>query len=318
MVCLVDASNLFFITFSAFKKMMQEKNNDPEYVIKDSDLGLFYHMLFAKTKDYLVAYKNLVFAFEGKHSTKWRKEKYPLYKENRNTAKEDLNYKLVTPLINDYKDLLNNFHCKVMEVPYCEGDDVIYTLAKYFAEEKDEQITIISSDKDLTQICGFFDGVSVYNPMSQINSKCVAMTTAENYNKNIILEKAIVGDSSDNIKGLPRVGEKTFEKMLADKTEWNKQMSKGENAQLFETILDIVDLRRYPKEYHDSIIDNFNNTEYNDFNVEGVEKFFFDHALKKCSEEWGALSGEIQLMLKSDDESSAKSVEDEILEMLND
>ena len=93
--------------------------------------------------------------------------------------------------------------------------------------------------------------------MSQINTKCVAVTTAENYNKNIIAEKAIVGDSSDNIKGLPRVGGKTFEKMLTDKTEWAKIMGKGDNATLYETILDIVDLRRYPKEYHDKIIEEF-------------------------------------------------------------
>ena len=314
MVCLVDGSNLFFITWSAFKKMMCEKNHDFNYVIKDEDLGLFYHMLFKKTKDYLTTYKNIVFAFEGKHSTAWRKQKYPLYKENRTASKEDPNYKFVGPLINDYKDLLKSFHCKVMEVENCEGDDVIYKLSEYFTS-KDEQVNIVSSDRDLTQICGFFDGVSVYNPMSQINSKCVAVTTAENYNKNIILEKAIVGDNSDNIKGLPRCGEKTFEKMLEDKDEWNKQMSKGDNATLFEAIMDIVDLRRFPKDYHEKIIKEFESFDYYEFDPQGVEKFFFEHALKKCLSEWPSVEGEINLMLKSGDEQT--SVEDEIMDILN-
>lgn len=313
-VCLVDGSNLFFITWSAFKRMMQEKNHDFEYIIKKEDLGLFYHMLFKKSKDYLTTYKDLVFCFEGKHSTAWRKQKYPLYKENRAASKEDPNYALVGPLINDYKDLLKNFHCKVMEVENCEGDDVIYKLSEYFTS-KGEQVNIISSDRDLTQICGFFDGVSVYNPMSQINTKCVAVTTAENYNKNIIAEKAIVGDSSDNIKGLPRVGGKTFEKMLTDKTEWAKIMGKGDNATLYETILDIVDLRRYPKEYHDKIIEEFEKEDYYEFNSQGVEAFFFEHALRKCLDEWTSVSGEISMMLNGDNETSA---EDEIMALLND
>lgn len=313
MTCLVDGSNLFFITWSAFKRMMQDKNHDPNYVVNKEDLGLFYHMLFKKSKDYLTTYKDLIFCFEGKHSTDWRKQKYPLYKENRAASKEDPNYALVGPLINDYKDLLKNFHCKVMEVENCEGDDVIYKLAEYFTS-KGEQVNIISSDRDLTQICGFFDGVSVYNPMSQINSKCVAVTTAENYNKNIIVEKAIVGDSSDNIKGLPRVGGKTFEKMLTDKTEWSKIMEKGDNATLYETILDIVDLRKYPKEYHDKIIKEFESFDYYEFKPMKVEAFFVEHNLKQCLKDWTATCGEIHFMLAGKDETSA---EDEIMELLN-
>ena len=314
MTCIVDGSNLFFITWSAFKKMMQDKNHDFEYLIKKEDLGLFYHMLFKKTKDYLTTYKNIIFAFEGKHSTAWRKQKYPLYKENRAAAKEDPNYALVGPLIGDYKELLKCFHCKVMEVESCEGDDVIYKLSEYFTS-KGEQVNIVSSDRDLTQICGFFDGVSIYNPMSQVNSKCVAVTTAENYNKNIIIEKAVVGDTSDNIKGLPRVGEKTLEKMLTDKTEWNKIMGKGDNATLYETILDIVDLRKYPKEYQDKIIEEFENSEYYEFKPDKVEAFFFNHSLKQCLKEWTSLAGEISMMLNGNDEISA---EDEIMALLND
>ena len=315
MTCIVDGSNLFFITWSAFKKMMQDKNHDFHYVIKKEDLGLFYHMLFKKTKDYLTTYKDIIFAFEGKHSTAWRKQKYPLYKENRAAAKEDPNYALVSPLIGDYKNLLKGFHCKVMEVENCEGDDVIYKLSEYFTS-KGEQVNIVSSDRDLTQICGFFDGVSIYNPMSQINSKCVAVTTAENYNKNIIIEKAVVGDTSDNIKGLPRVGEKTLEKMLTDKAEWNKIMEKGDNASLYETILEIVDLRKYPKEYQDKIIEEFESFDYYKFDPESIEAFFVEHNLQQCLRDWTNTCGEINLMLASDDNSS--SAEDEIMALLND
>lgn len=102
--------------------------------------------------------------------------------------------------------------------------------------------------------------------------------------------------------------------MLESKEEWNKQLEKGDNASLFEATLDIVDLRRYPKEYHDKIIKEFESFDYYTFDPAGVEKFFFEHALKKCLDEWSSLAGEINLMLKGDDVSSA---EDEIMELLN-
>ena len=43
MTCLVDGTNLFFITWSAFTKMMCDKNHDYNYVVQDDDMGLFYY-----------------------------------------------------------------------------------------------------------------------------------------------------------------------------------------------------------------------------------------------------------------------------------
>lgn len=316
MICLVDASNIFFIAFAIFKRMMQEKNNDPEYLIKEDDIGFFWHLLVKKITPYLSSYDNIVFCFEGLHSTAWRKSKYPLYKENRASAKSDENYTNWVPkLIGNFESFLKLFHCKTIRVDNCEADDVIYKLSEYFTSSG-EQVNIISSDKDLTQICGFFDGVTVFNPMSSVNKKCVATTTAENYNKNIITEKAIVGDPSDNIKGIPRCGKKTLEKMLADKLEWNKVMNKGDSAKLYETILDIVDLRRFPKEYQSSIIEKFESFDYYNFEPMAVEKFYMEHNLNQCLRGWSSLSGDIQMMLAGN-KNVSKSAEDEILELLN-
>lgn len=314
MVCLVDNSNIINISYAAFVSLLKEKNG-PDYVIKEDDLGMFWHLYFRKIKDYLCNYKDIIFCGEGHNSTAWRKEKYPLYKENRKDRAENPDYEFISKCYKDVEQFLQMFHCKVMRVDNCEADDVIYKLSEYFTS-KGEQVNIISSDKDLTQICGMFDGISVYNPMSSMNKKCVAITTADNYNKNIIMEKAIVGDASDNIKGLPRCGGKTFEKMLADPAEWSKQMSKGDNAKLYNTILDIVDLSRYPKEYQDSIIKKFESFDYYDFDVEGVEKFFFDNNLNQCLREWSSVSGDIQMLLNGNFDSQI-SVEDEILAMIN-
>ena len=313
MVCLIDNSNIINICYSTFVKLLHDKNG-PDYVIKEDDLGFFWHLYVNKIKDYLSSYKELIFCGEGHNSTKWRKEQYALYKENRKDRAENPDYAFIVKCYKEVEDFLKNFHCKAIRVENCEADDVIYKLSEYYTN-KGEQVKIISSDKDLTQICGFFDGVSVYNPMSSINKKCVAITNAENYNENIILEKAVVGDASDNIKGIPRCGAKTFEKMLADKSEWNKVMLKPENADLFEKLLNIVDLRRFPKNYQENIIQTFENTPFNKFEPMGVEKFYLEKNLNQCLKDWSSLSSDIQLML-SGNESNETSAEDEILAML--
>lgn len=311
MICLVDNSNIINISYASFVNIMKEKNGE-DYVIKESDLGMFWHLYVHKIKNYLTTYKDLIFCNEGHNSTAWRKNKYPLYKENRKDRAENPDYAFIKKCYSECEDFLKLFHCKVMRVENCEADDVIYKLTEYFTK-KGEQVNIVSSDKDLTQMCVYFDGVSVFNPMSNLNKRITPVINSENCNKNIILEKAIIGDASDNIKGLPGIGQKTFEKMLSDKITWNKKMT-PENSVLFETILDIVDLRRYPKEYQDKIIEDFEKTEYPEFRAELVDKYYFDHGLNQCAREWSQLSGDIEMMLNGN---AALSAEDEILAMIN-
>ena len=129
---------------------------------------------------------------------------------------------------------------------------------------------------------------------------------------NIIQKKAIVGDTSDNIKGVPRIGEKIFEKMLEDQALWNKKMT-PENIEIYETVLKIVDLRKYPKEYQDNIIKELESKDWNSFDKNGVELFFMEHGLKKCQEEWSSQCGQIEMMLNGNDMVAA---EDEIAQIL--
>lgn len=311
MICLIDNSNILNIQFASFISILKQKNGD-DYRIKEEDLGLFWHLYMKKCKDFFTTYRDLIFCGEGHSSTRWRKERYPLYKENRTQRAENPDYDLIKKCYNDVDDFLRLFHCKSIRVENCEADDVIYRLTEYFTGQG-EQVNIISSDKDLTQLCVYFDGVTVYNPMSTLNSRIKPVTDSENCNPNIILEKAIVGDPSDNIKGIPRIGKQTFEKMLSDKELWSKKMT-PENQKLMETILDIVDLRRFPEKYHEDIMRVYNETPYNEFDSQGVEKFFIDHNLQQCLHSWSELSGEIQMMLNGNSE---KSTEDEIMELLN-
>ena len=309
MVLLVDNSNIINISYAVFVKTMHDKEG-PDYVIKESDLGMFWHLYMHKIKGYLSTYKNIIFCGEGHGSTVWRKNKYPLYKENRKERGENPDYDYIITCYKQVEDFLKYFHCCVMRTDYCEADDEIYALCKYFTE-KGEEVQVVSSDKDLVQLLNFFDGVSVFNPI-----KFPGKSQFREPDENIILEKVIVGDASDNIKGIPRCGKKTFEKMLTDKDLWNKKMT-PENQKLYEDILDIVDLRRYPEEYHKAVIDNFEKQGYNEFQPEMVEKFYFDHDLRQCHKEWPDLQSDIYMNLKMSEEDMQKSCEDEILDILN-
>ena len=96
----------------------------------------------------------------------------------------------------------------------------MYGLATYFADN-DEDVTVITSDRDMVQLLNYSDKIKVFNPIrKEFREK----------QPNLILEKAIVGDSSDNIPGVPRIGEKTYAKMVIDKNLMTEK-TKG-----FETI----------------------------------------------------------------------------------
>lgn len=271
MICCVDFSNQFFIVWSMFLKDQKEKNGN-DYVIKEEDTGLLFHMIIRKAMDYITTYKDVVLCWEGPHSTAWRKSIWPPYKENR--KKDDPNYKWVGPLMEKCLEFFSHFHIKCLKVDNCEGDDCIYATCKYYSE-KGEEVKIISNDKDLSQIMNWYDTVSQYNPIKKEGVP---------KNENILLEKALVGDTSDNIKAFKGLGPKTFQKMLTDKELWNKKMT-PENQQLFDTVMKIIDLRKYPQEYQDAIKAELDKP-WNDFDRDSIEKFLLDNGLKSCYNEW--------------------------------
>ena len=119
------------------------------------------------------------------------------------------------------------------------------------------------------------ENVSQYNPVKQESVE---------KNENILLEKALVGDTSDNIKAFKGLGPKTFEKMMADKEVWNKKMTAA-NQQMLETVMKIIDLRKYPEEYQNAIKEELDKP-WCEFDKDSVEKFLLDNGLKSCYSEW--------------------------------
>ena len=92
-----------------------------------------------------------------------------------------------------------------------EGDDIIAYYVKY--KKENEKVVIMSSDKDLTQLIS--DSVIIYNPrIRDFITKDNSVERIGITHQNVVLEKILCGDSSDNIKGVKGLGEATLIKLF--------------------------------------------------------------------------------------------------------
>lgn len=146
-------------------------------------------------------------AFDTKEPTK-RHHAYEAYKAGRAKMPEELASQL--SLINDYLDVMGITHYRQ---PGYEADDIIGTFSKY----DDYDVHIYSSDKDLLQLVN--DRVTVHllkKGMREVHDFTPEklLEVYELTHHQMIDLKALMGDPSDNIPGVPGVGEKTAIKLL--------------------------------------------------------------------------------------------------------
>lgn len=157
---------------------------------------------------------HVLVAFDAGKTT-FRHETYTEYKGGRDKTPSELSEQF--PVL---KDLLNAFHIKHYELPNYEADDIIGTFVSESEKDHDE-VTVISGDKDMLQLVSPTTTVSLtkkgisevkkYNPETMFDEMEV--------NPDQIIDlKALMGDKSDNIPGVPGVGEKTAIKLLKEYT----------------------------------------------------------------------------------------------------
>ena len=149
----------------------------------------------------------IIVVFDAKGKT-FRNDIYKDYKANRPPMPDDLREQL-QPL----KEIVRAIGFPLIEIDGVEADDVIATLVK-IAKEKKFKTVISSLDKDLMQL--------VEDPISTMMNTM----THQIFNEDKVLEKfgvkpsqirdmlALTGDTSDNIPGVPKVGQKTAAKWL--------------------------------------------------------------------------------------------------------
>lgn len=171
-------------------------------------LNIMFKILDEEKPDFLCV------AFDRKEPT-FRHEIYAQYKGTRKPMPEELHEQV--PII---KEVLKAMQITTCEKPGLEADDILGTLAK--AAEKDGvDVSLISGDRDLLQIAT--DRIKIRIPKTKGNKTEVedyyAKDVEEKYqvNPTVFIDlKALMGDTADNIPGVPKIGEKTATQLLVD------------------------------------------------------------------------------------------------------
>ncbi len=151
--------------------------------------------------------KYLVCVFDAGHHT-FRNEFYAEYKGKRDKMPEDLAEQL--PLL---KELLKAMNIQILQQPEIEADDIIGSLTRKFNEE----FILISGDKDLLQLIK--PNTTVWLTQKGISNvlKVDEAVLQQQFNLKpyqVIELKSIMGDSSDNIPGVPGIGKVGAQKLI--------------------------------------------------------------------------------------------------------
>ena len=201
-IILLDGNSL---SYRAFYAMPALKNKKGLYTNSVYGFTLMLERILEDTKP-----KYALVAFDKGKET-FRHKSYEAYKGTRD--------KTPTELVEQFgyvRELIESYGIKYEEHLDYEADDIIGSYAK-IAEKAGLEVIIVSGDKDLTQLAS--DNITVYYTKRGVTE--IDYYTPEFINEKygltpqqIVDMKGLMGDKSDNIPGIPGVGEKTAIKLL--------------------------------------------------------------------------------------------------------
>ncbi|PKM87268.1 MAG: DNA polymerase I [Firmicutes bacterium HGW-Firmicutes-10] len=246
----------------------------------------------------------ILFAFDSGKKT-FRHYQYPQYKGTRKELPQELIDQF--QLIRQYLDASNYPR---IEVDGYEADDIIGTMAVRYPQW---QTTILTSDRDLLQLID--DTTSVILMKKGI-------TELEHLDKTLLKSeyglqpeqipdlKGLMGDPSDNIPGIPKVGEKTAMKLLDEYHNLENILANAHQlkGKLKETVEENIELAKLSKElatiYKDVPLDIHIDQLANKPDLEGMGKFFRQYEMR-------SLDRMIQEIFSNDRKENGSSAENE-------
>lgn len=208
MILLIDGNNIIMRAFHTPSGDLCTKEGIPTGSMRG-----FLNSLKTYVEKFPEATKVIVAWDKGR--SKWRKEIFPEYKGNRNysaTPEDKEKFDALWNQIDRVHELLPSLGVYSIRIENTEADDIIAYLCKKY---ENENKIIITSDKDMLQLIN--DNTTVYN---LYKDKIISeVNFYDEYKVNLdawMGYRALLGDKSDNISGIPNIGEKTA-KSLMDK-----------------------------------------------------------------------------------------------------
>ncbi|MGE7370229.1 DNA polymerase I [Neorhizobium sp. NPDC001467] len=205
---LIDGSGFIFRAFHALPPLTRKSDGLPVGAV--SGFCNMLWKLLTDARDTSVGVTPTHFAVIFDYSSKtFRKEIYDAYKANRSAPPEEL-----VPQFGLIRQATRAFNLPCIETEGFEADDIIATYARQ-AEATGADVTIVSSDKDLMQLVTA--NVHMYDSMKdkQISIPDVIEKWGVPPEKMVDLQ-ALVGDSVDNVPGIPGIGPKTAAQLLEE------------------------------------------------------------------------------------------------------
>jgi DNA polymerase-1 len=203
---LIDGSGFIFRAYHALPPLNRKSDGLPTGAVSG-----FCNMLWKLLEDSKAGDRpsHLAVIFDAGRAS-FRNDMYTEYKANRSAPPDDL-----IPQFPLTRDAVRAFGVSCVEKAGYEADDLIATYAR-LAREAGAKVTIVSSDKDLMQL--IHDGkVEMLDPVK--NRRIGPAEVIEKFGvppEKIVDVQALIGDSIDNVPGVPGIGVKTAAKLIGE------------------------------------------------------------------------------------------------------
>ncbi|NLK27039.1 MAG: DNA polymerase I [Clostridiales bacterium] len=203
---LIDGHSILNRAFYGLPDLTTSKGEHTNAIL--GFINILFKILEEEKPDYLAV------AFDTHHPT-FRHEMFTEYKGTRKGMPEELREQV--PVM---KEVLKAMEVAILEKPGYEADDILGTLATK-AEKAGLKVSLVSGDRDLLQLAS--DHIKIRIPKTKRTGTEIedylAKDVEEKYQvtpKEFIDLKGLMGDPSDNIPGVPGVGEKTATKLIKE------------------------------------------------------------------------------------------------------
>ena len=203
---LIDGSGYIFRAYYALPPLSRKSDGLPTGAVAGFCNMLFKLLEDAKSLENKSRPTHFAVIFDSARKN-FRNEIYSDYKANRSDAPDDL-----IPQFDYIRKSVEAFNLPSIELTNYEADDLIATYSEQIIK-KGENVTVVSSDKDLMQL--YKKNLRIYDPMKNkfISEEDIQKKFGVSADK-VVDVQSLAGDSSDNVPGVPGIGIKTAAELI--------------------------------------------------------------------------------------------------------